>query len=320
MQPLAFVTAPSPESAADRAREGGRYFAGGLDLLGEIRRQSAGQTLVDIKSIPGTRDIVPGPERWTIGANVTVAELLAHPGLAGAFPALAEAAALIGSARIRGVATVGGNLAQHSRCAYYRSGGPSCRKRGGDVCFARVGENKHHALLTGGPCVSPFVSNLAVALAALDARVVVLRGRRRVRLAVGRLYTAAWRDAAAHNSLGPADLILRVEIPVVEGRRSAYLQIREESEFDWALVSCAAAARVSGRTIRGVRIVLGSIAPIPWQLEEANAVLEGRLVDDDAAAAAAAVLLRKAVPLSSTGYKIPIARALIRRALQQLVA
>ena len=130
----------------------------------------------------------------------------------------------------------------------------------------------------------------------------------------------AWANPAVHNSLKPADLIVRVEIPVVDGLRSAYLQVSQRSDLDRALVSCAAAARVSGKTVRGVRIVLGAVAPVPWQVAEANRFMEGRVVNDDVATQAANLVLRRAAPLSSNGYKLPIARALIRRSLTQLVA
>jgi xanthine dehydrogenase YagS FAD-binding subunit len=94
----------------------------------------------------------------------------------------------------------------------------------------------------------------------------------------------------------------------------------EKSDFDWALVSCAAAARIDGRTLRGVRVVLGLVAPIPWQVEAANQYLEGRELTDAAAAKAADLILNEAEPLAHNAYKVPLAHALIRRALARLVA
>ena len=192
-------------------------------------------------------------------------------------------------------------------------------KKGGPRCFARGGENKYHSLFTKNMCLSPCVSNLAVALAALDASVVVQRGAKTATLTIAQLYDKAWTDAKAHNSLGAADLILRIELPVMAGARSAYVKIAERNDFDWALVSCVAAGRVEGGVCRGVRLVLGSVAAIPWQVKEANAFLEGKPPTDETAAGAADILLRDAEPREQNGYKVPIAKALVKRALAALV-
>jgi xanthine dehydrogenase YagS FAD-binding subunit len=268
----------------------------------------------------GADRIEIGHDRCLIGAGATLASVGAHEGLRRAFPGLVQAASEAGSPRVRSAETLGDNLGRQSRCWYFRRRGVRCAKKGGSTCFARIGENRFHSLFTGCICVSPGASSLAVLLAALDARIAVLRRGRMERLTVARLFAPAWANPAVHNSLKPADLIVRVEIPVVDGLRSAYLQVSQRSDLDRALVSCAAAARVSGKTVRDVRIVLGAVAPVPWQVAEANRFMEGRVVNDDVATQAANLVLRRAAPLSSNGYKLPIARALIRRSLTQLVA
>lgn len=169
-------------------------------------------------------------------------------------------------------------------------------------------------------CLSPVCSNLAPALAALDARVAVLRGKRIEMLTIAQLYADAWRTPGAHNSLRDDDLILHVEIAAPAGARSAYLQLAEKSDFDWALVSCAAAAIVEQGRLRGARVALGAIAPIPWVVDEANAFLEGKAPTVEVADRAADLMLREARPFGDNGYKIPIARALVRRTLAKLVA
>jgi xanthine dehydrogenase YagS FAD-binding subunit len=321
MNSFTYVIAQTPESAVALVREQGRFIAGGIDLLGELKEHIAEpKMLVNVKVLPGTQEITPGGDKWVIGANVTLAAMGAHAGLRGAFPGLAEAAEEVGSPQMRNVATVGGNLAQHSRCWYYRHRDIRCLKKGGATCYAREGENKYHCLFSGATCISPIVSNLATALTALGAGVVVQRGPKRETLTMARLYESAWENPRAHNSLKSTDLILRVEIPAVAGGRSTYLQMAEKSDFDWALVSCAAAARVEGATLRDTRVVLGAVAPIPWQVEEANAFLEGKALTDEVAATAADLILRDAEPLAHNAYKVPLARALIRRALAKLVA
>jgi xanthine dehydrogenase YagS FAD-binding subunit len=319
MKPFAYVTAQTAQSAAALLGPVGCYIAGGIDLLGELKEHLAEpDRLVDIKSLPDTTAIVLTAKGWTIGANVKLAVVAAHPELR-ALPALTGAADEVGSPQMRNIATVGGNLAQHSRCWYYRHRDVQCLKKGGPRCLAREGQNKYHALFTGSPCLSPLVSNLAVAFAALDATVEVQRGRRVVTLSIDDLYRGAWNNARAHHGLQPGDLILRVHVPAAAGGRSTYLQMAEKGAFDWALVSCAAFARVEGRVLRGVRVVLGAVAPIPWRVTEAEKLLEGRELTDTLAGQAADRMLRDAVPREHNAYKIPLARALIRRALMRLV-
>jgi len=239
--------------------QNGRYLAGGIDLLAEMKEYIAQpKVLVNIKSLPGLNKIEPGEQLWNIGANVTVAELENDQQLKRTFPGLQQAAAEVGSQQIRNVATVGGNLAQHSRCWYYRHRDTLCLKKGGDLCYARHGENKYHSLFTGNTCISPVVSNLAIALAVLDAKVVVQRQDKPIPMTIAELYARAWENPTAHHSLEPGDLILRIELPVQQ-RRSAYLQVSEKSMFDWALVSCAAAARVEGGKLSQARVVLGAV-------------------------------------------------------------
>ena len=284
MKPFQYATALSPASARELAADNGAYLAGGNDLLALMKEYIAEpKILVNIKSLPGLHKIESGGNSWTIGAGVTVAELEDHDGLKKTFPGLQQAAAEVGSRQIRNVATVGGNLAQHSRCWYFRQRDVLCLKKGGDTCYARHGENKYHSLFTGNTCISPVISNLSVALAALDAAAVVQRGDKELRLTMAELYSKAWDNPTAHNSLESGDLILRIEVPV-QGRSSVYLQTSEKAAFDWALVSCAAAGKVASGKISQARIVLGAVSPVPYQTKAVNDFLEGKTLDDETAA------------------------------------
>lgn len=320
MKPFQYATATSPAGARELVSGNGRYLAGGIDLLGELKDYIAEpKILVNIKALPGLDKVEAGNQTWSIGANVTIAELEDHPEIRKVFPGLQQAAAEVGSRQIRNVATVGGNLAQHSRCWYYRHRDIVCLKKGGDMCYARHDENKYHSLFTGNTCISPVVSNLSIILAALDAVVIVQRGDKPQPMTIAELYAKAWDNPTAHHSLEPGDLILKVEIPSAQ-TRSAYQQVSEKSMFDWALVSCAAAAKVQDGKLSRARIALGAIANVPYQVCAANEFLEGKAPDDAVAGKAADLLLENAHALSGNGYKLPIARALIRRTLQQLVA
>jgi len=320
MKAFEYVTATSPASARQLLGTNGRYISGGVDLLGQMKDYLAEpKTVVNVKALPGLNRIEQGQNLWTIGANVTISELEDHPGLKQTFPGIQQAAAEVGSRQIRNVATVGGNLAQHSRCWYYRHRDVLCLKKGGDLCYARHGDNRYHSLFTGNTCISPVVSNLAIIFAVLDAVAIVQRADAQQRMTMAELYAEAWRNPEAHNSLEPGDLIVKVEIPL-ERRRSAYLQTSAKTEFDWALVSCAAAANVESGTLRRPSIALGAIGNVPYQVKAANELLDGKTLDNGLADKAADLLLEKAHVFSDNGYKLPIARALIRRALAQLQA
>ena len=319
MKAFEYATALSAESARQLVADNGAYLAGGNDLLGLLKDYlvPGPNILVNVKSLPGLNRIERDDSHWTIGSLVTIAELEHDAGIARMFPGLYEAAAEIASPQIRNVATVGGNLAQHSRCWYYRQRDVVCLKKGGDLCYAREGDNRYHCLFSGNDCISPVVSSLATILAALDATAVVLRDGQEIRLSMGQLYQKAWTEPTAHNSLNPGDLILRVEVPTAR-MASAYLQVSDKHTFDWALVSCAAAANVSGGKLNQPRVALGSLSPMPHQAEAANAFLEGKTLDDDIASQTADLVLKDAKPLEHNAYKLPMAHALIRRTLLKL--
>ena len=318
MKAFEYATALSTENARELVGATGAYLAGGNDLLGLLKDYlPTANILVNIKSLPGLDTIERGGRTWTLGALVTVAQIENDPELRKVFPGLQEAASEVASQQIRNVATVGGNLAQHSRCWYYRHRDTVCLKKNGDLCYAREGENRYHSLFTGNPCVSPVVSSLAIAFAALDATAIVLREGKETRLSMAELYQRAWENPLAHNSLNPGDLILRVEIPTAR-RQSAYLQASDKHTFDWALVSCAAAAEVRGGRLKSPRVALGSISPVPHQVETANQFLDGKLLDDALASQAADLILADAKPLEHNAYKVPMAHALIRRTLLKL--
>ncbi len=320
MKAFQYVNAASPASAKDLVGQDGRYISGGIDLLGQMKEYLVSpKVVVNVKSLPGLNEIKPGEQVWTIGTNVTIAELEDHPGIKETFPGIQQAAAEVGSRQIRNVATVGGNLAQHSRCWYFRHRDVLCLKKGGDTCYARHGENKYHSLFTGNTCISPVVSNLAIVFGALDAMVTVQKGSENKRMNIADLYAEAWHNPEAHNSLEQGDLILKVEVPV-QKMKSAYVQMSEKSDFDWALVSCAAAAKMEGKKVSQARVVLGAVSNVPYQVDAANKFLEGKELTDENLSKVADLILEKAHAHAHNGYKVPIARALIRRTLLKLQA
>jgi xanthine dehydrogenase YagS FAD-binding subunit len=324
MNPFQYASAGTPEDAMSLIGKHGRYLGGGVDLLGEMKDYIVSpDILVDVKSISVSApppSIPPGatetPTTYLHG-NMTVAEIAVDPDVNKNFPGLAQAASEVGSPQIRNVATLAGNLLQHSRCWYYRQPDIVCLKRGGSTCYGQQGENKYLSLYSGCACISPTVSNLATMLTALNAVVWVKRTGSIGTMSMHDLYHKAYIDPAAHNSLAPQDFLTGVSIPI-SGLRSAYRQVSEKTEFDWALVSCAAAGNVANGTITDARVVLGAVAPVPYMVEAANQFLQGKPLTDDTASHAAAIILKDAKPLAQNGYKVPIAHALIRRTLLAL--
>jgi xanthine dehydrogenase YagS FAD-binding subunit len=318
MKAFQYATALSTDSARELAAGNGAYLAGGNDLLGLLKEYLVSpDTLVNLKSLPGLNQIDHGRKTCTLGALVTIAQIENDAAIKKAYPGLHAAASEIGSLQIRNVATVGGNLAQHSRCWYYRQRDVKCLKKHGDLCYARTSENRYHSLFTGNDCISPVVSSLAAIFTALNATAVVLRAGQELRWSMAELYAQAFTNPLAHNSLQPGDLIVRVEIPTTR-RRSAYLQVSEKHAFDWALVSCAAAADIAGGKLQSPRVALGSVSPVPHEVAAANEFLDGKPLDEEVATQAAELLLKGAKPLALNAYKVPMAQALIRRTLLKL--
>jgi xanthine dehydrogenase YagS FAD-binding subunit len=318
MNNFEYARARSIDGAVQLSTAESRFLAGGVDLLGEMKEYiSSPSRLVELKSIPELDNVDTSSPVWKLGANITIADIARNEQIIATLPGLAEAAAEVGSPQIRNVATLGGNLAQHSRCWYYRHRDLRCLKRGGSICYAREGENKYHSLFTGNPCISPVVSNLAVILAALDATVRVRRGDKELSMTIDELYADAWNNPLAHNSLHPSDLIVSVDIPT-QKNRSTYLQVSEKSDFDWALVSCAAAGQTTGNLWSGVAVVLGAVAPVPYRIDSVE--LQKEKLSSDSINSIVEGVAAKATPLAQNRYKIPIARTLVRRVLTKIMS
>src|SRR6516165_8520071 len=318
MRSFEYVKARSVEGAVQLSSSESRFLSGGIDLLGEMKEYIVSpRRVIDLKTIPNLDRIDTSTETWKLGANVRIAEIASNDQVRAMLPGLAEAAAEVGSPQIRNVATLGGNLAQHSRCWYYRHRDLRCLKRGGSTCYARDGENKYHSLFSGNPCISPVVSNLAVILAALDAKVGVRRGDKEVTLTIEELFSDAWNNPLAHNSLLPGDLIAHVEIST-QKNRSVYLVVGEKGAFDWALVSCAAAGRNTQDHWADVSVFLGALAPIPFRVE--SPLLERGDLSREAIESIAESVASKATPMAHNAYKVPVAQALVRRSLTRIVS
>ncbi len=270
----------SLDEAAGALGNGARPLAGGTDLVQLVRDR-----LVPTDALVDVRGLLPrGIEGERIGAGTTLSEIESSEAVPAA---LREACRLAASPQLRNMGTIGGNLLQATRCWYWRLAFP-CYLRGGDHCHAREGEHREHAIFANEPCASAHPSDPAAALLALGAEVETTARR----FPLGELYRLPTDADRNLTTLQPGELILALHVP--EPDASVYLKAMDRRRFSFALVGVAA-ARFPG----GTRLALAGVAPIPWALDS----------PDD---------LDGATPLPGNEYKLEIARALVRRALDQL--
>jgi xanthine dehydrogenase YagS FAD-binding subunit len=300
-----------------------RPLAGGTDLITLMKADIAAPAqLINIKQIDEIpRGIAQSGDRLTIGALTTLSEIELHPAVAERYPALAEAAAVAATPQLRNMATLGGNLLQRPRCWYFRSPHFNCWLKGGEECQARDGENQHHALFGESPCVAVHPSDIAPALLALGAE-VRLRGPAGERtLPLDDFFAEPADQRRTETTLGADELVLSIELPALPANtRSTYLKAMDRKVWAFALVGVAAALRLDGRAIAGARLVLSGVAPIPWRARAAEQALVGSEPGDELFARVAELALEGAQPLEHNGYKVPLAKALVRRALGTLAA
>ena len=295
------------------------FLAGGTDLLTLLKADLLEPSqLVDIKRLAELDDaITRRGDTLRIGALATLSDLETHPLVAGHAPALAEAAALAASPQLRNMATIGGNLLQRPRCWYYRDPEIPCWLKGGDTCPARTGENQHHAIFDRSPCVAVHPSDPASALLAHDAEVEVhgAAGSRSVPLAD--LFAPPAAARRRETTLQPGEIITALTLPTAG--RSTYLKAMDRKTWAFALVGVAVRVQQEGGRIAEARVVLSGVANVPWRASEAEQVLTGQAPDGDLLAAAADAAVAGAEPLAKNGYKLPLARALVRRALEEVL-
>lgn len=316
------IVAPTSLGDAARllARDGHVAFAGGIDLLDLLKLElAAPQTLVNLKELKELEgiEVKPGGE-LRLGALARLDEVQANPLIRANFAAIAEAAAETATPQIRNRATVAGNLLQRPRCWYFRNAEVHCLKKGGDRCYAVSGLNRYNAILGGGPSYIVHPSNLATALVALDASARIIGPAGEYAVKLEKFFTLPSVDPTRENALGAGEIVVEVVVPSpATGTRSAYLEAREKQSFDWPSVSAAAMVvrAPSSGAVRRARIVMGAVAPIPWRASAAEAVLEGAVLDAGRARAAAEAALKGAAPMSDNGYKVPMAKAIVRRTI-----
>jgi xanthine dehydrogenase YagS FAD-binding subunit len=309
----------SKEAAASLGKnwEDAKVIAGGVDLLGEMKDYLISpKKVVDLKTIPGLNKITIDQDGLHIGATTLLVEIEENSSIQKTWSAIAQAAGSVGTPQIRNMGTIGGNLCQRPRCWYYRDEHTVCLKKGGNMCYALDGENKYHAIFGDGLCHIVHPSDLAPALIALDAKIKIVSPTGSKELALKDFYSMPDKDPLVESVLKPNEIITEIIVPTpVPGTRSVYLKQKELGSHDFALVSAAVVLQMESGRCKKANVVLGGVAPIPWHSVEAEKVLEGKSVTESAAIQAAQAALANAKPMKQNGYKIPLAKTIIKRAV-----
>jgi len=309
--------------ATMRDAPGAMYLGGGTNLVDLMRLGVlTPDRLVDVRGLPLDRIEETGDGGLLIGAAVRGADLAAHEAVRRRYPVLAQAALSAGSGQLRNMATVAGNLLQRTRCPYFTDITKPCNKRElGSGCPAREGEHRDLAIVGhSAACVATHPSDLAVALAALDAVVLVagVAGPRRVPLSG--LYRPPGDDPRRDTVLEHADLVTGIELPPAGTARSRYRKVTDRSSFAFAVVSVAVALDLDGGLVRDCRIALGGVAPMPWRATRAEEALRGAEAVELNFARVARTEPAGARPLRDNAFKVPLVRNLLTRTLTELAA
>ncbi|MBD2896434.1 Aldehyde oxidoreductase FAD-binding subunit PaoB [Actinomadura sp. RB99] len=320
MRPFVYERAASADDALQMHNDGAFYLGGGTNLVDLMRLGVENPArLVDVSHLPYDEIELRPDGSLLIGAAVSNSALAADRTVRESHPMLAQAVLAGASGQIRNLATVGGNLLQRTRCSYFQDTDKPCNKRDpGSGCPAREGEHHNLAILGHSEaCVATHPSDMAVALAALDATVHVLGRDGERTIPLRELHRLPGNEPQRDTVLENGDLITAVEVPPLD-IPSRYRKVRERASFAFALVSIAAALDVEGGTVRDVRIALGGVAHKPWRARRAEEALRGAPAVGEEFQRAAEAELDLAEPLRDNAYKVPLARNLIVRTLTEL--
>jgi xanthine dehydrogenase YagS FAD-binding subunit len=308
------MTSASMQSTASSASA--EFRAAGTDLSERRRSGVSHGPLIDITAAPDTIGMdwsADGALR--IGAFTTIAAIAADARIAQAYPGLAAAALGLATPQIRHLATLGGNLAQRSRCWYYRNPDIACLKKGGSDCPARSGNHLYHVAFDLGPCVAPHPSTMAAALLAYEATIIT---DRRSGLTLAELLGDGSNGAADH-ALASGEMIRSVQLPApLPDERALYKRAISRSHAEWPLVEVCARAVVSAGAFQFIRITAGGIAPIPLRLSASEAVVQGKQANPANIAKAAEQATVGAMPLPMTGYKLDLLVGVVHDLLERL--
>jgi xanthine dehydrogenase YagS FAD-binding subunit len=300
-----------------------KFIAGGTDLVQLMQDfVERPKRLVDLDGLPLDR-VEFGANGARIGALVRMADLADHSEIRRQYPVVTEALLASASPQVRNMATIGGNLLQRTRCGYFRDVGSPCNKREpGTGCPAIRGDHRRLAIFgVSDNCIATQPSDLAVALAALDAAVELHSANGTRVVPLNEFYLTPDDHPERETVMMPGELITAVLLPPTgEGERSHYLKLRDRASFEFALVSAAVVVAPDGDRIGRARIALGGVGTKPWRLPRVEAALAGAPANRESIAAAAARAGEDARPLPENSFKVPLMQRALTRALLTVMA
>ena len=321
MNPFRYAEATDATMAVTtlQGNRGMRYIAGGTNILDLMKDDVEQPTLLlDITHLP-LHSIAAGPHGVRLGALATMADVADAPAVKSGFPVVSAALLAGASPQLRNMATIGGNIMQRTRCAYFRDVSQACNKRApGRGCAAIGGQNRNHAVIgTSDHCICTHPSDLAVALMAVDA-VVHVRGAGGARaIPIEHFHVLPGDTPNRETVLEHGDLIEAIELPAsAHARTSAYVKVRDRASYEFALVSVAAALDLSAGIIRSARVALGGVAPKPWRSHAAEAALVGRPATPATFAAAGIAAASGMHGYGKNDFKLTLTRRTVVRALE----
>ena len=297
-------------------------MAGGLDsfdwLKDRIKRPKVLVDLSQVKELVGVREVDGGIE---IGAMTTLTDVVRHPVVKDKFKILTQAAESAASPQIRNQGTIGGNVSQDARCWYYRAGFP-CYRAGGNLCFADTptAVNREHAIFDASRCVAVSPSDSAPAFIALDAEMVIRNSKGERVIKAQDYFVGPAIEITRMNVLEPGDLLTAIRIPKTwAGAQHYFEKIRDRPVWDFPLVNIACVKVVNNGTIERIRMVVNGVAATPHRLTAVEAAVTGKPANEETAKMAGELAVQGAETLRYNGYKVPLVRNLVKRAIRGVV-
>jgi xanthine dehydrogenase YagS FAD-binding subunit len=309
------------DALALQARHGGKAWvlAGGMDSFDWFKdRIKRPEVVIDLSQVKELRGVRPSGDGLEIGAMTTLTEVVRHPLVREKFSILPNAAEAAASPQIRNQGTIGGNVSQDARCWYYRGGWP-CYRAGGNICYADTptGLNREHAIMDANRCVAVNPSDTAPALIALDAKFVIRTPKGEKVVDAENYFIGPGIDITKMTILKPGDLLTSIRIPSTwSGAQFYFEKVRDRASWDFALVNVAAAMKTSGSTIQQIRIAVNGVAAHPVRLTAVEDAVTGKPRNEETAEMAGQIAIRGAEPLQYNGYKVPLLRNLVKRAIR----
>jgi len=321
MRPFTYKVPYSIWEATSDSSQNSEFVAGGTTLIDLMKLEvMTPSQVVDINRLP-MRGIELASDGLRIGALEKMSDVAEHPAVITNYPVISQALLKSASAQLRNMASMGGNLLQRTRCGYFRDVSTPCNKRQpGSGCPAIDGWNRTHAILgTSSSCVATHPSDLAVALVALDASILLQSGNNDRLVKLDDFYRVPGDTPDRENQLNPGELITEIRVPRLPwARRSAYLKIRDRESYEFALTSVAVALQVDANNVRDARVAVGGVGTKPWNLPKVRDALIGRPLNQQTFEAAAKLATEGAKPLRHNAFKVELVQRTIVRALMNL--